>query len=337
MTQGLDLFVGAYSSEQGKGLYPLTWWPDEDRLELHDPVAAIENASYGAHDHERGLHYLVNERENGALGVWRCNGGAWQCLATVPTEGNAPCFVTLDPERQHVAVANYASGNIAVYGLDDRGLPAGPPVIHAHTGHGPNAARQDGPHAHCVRYHQGVLYQTDLGTDEVLAFAPDGSRSTAFRAPAGQGPRHIVFHPVHPIAYLVTELGSRAFVLSTADGFSFTERQNLSTLPADAPAGSLGGHLALNRAGDRLYVTNRGHDSVAVFAVGDDGHLDLMQIAPAHGQSPRFLCLLEDHRRVLIAHQNGDSLACLGLNGDGTVADVRQAVAVAKPAYIGFA
>jgi len=186
-----------------------------------------------------------------------------------------------------------------------------------------------------VRFHKDWLYQTDLGTDEVLAYPPDGGGNIAFRLPAGQGPRHILFHPRLPVAFVVTELGSRIFVLTLEADGQFSQKQVVSTLPADAAPGSLGGHLALNRAGDRLYGSNRGHDSIATFAVADDGTLTLMRITPSHGQSPRFFRLLEDHRRILVAHQNGNSLACLAMNGDGSVGDLKQTVAIGQPAYIG--
>ena len=333
MTETVNAFVGTYSSG---GLYPIIYMPAADRLEVRDPVASAANASYGARDPERNLHYLVDERDNGTLGVWRLLGNEWHCLLVVPSGGAGPCFVSLDPERRHVAIANYKSGTVATYRLDDFGLPVGDAIRHENAGHGPNAERQDGPHAHCVRFHDGWLYQTDLGTDQILAFAADGRRAVAFTAPAGQGPRHILFHPHHGVAYLLTELGSRIFTLVVEGDGCLRERQSVSTLPADAPDGSLGGHLALNRAGDRLYATNRGHDSIAVFAVKEDGDLELMQIAPAHGKSPRFLRLLEDQGRMLIAHQEGNSLACIAMNGDGTVAGLCQSVAIEQPAYIGL-
>jgi len=328
----LNLFVGTY----GQGLVPLIYRPADDRLEPGQPVPAIANASYGAFDPKRGLHYFVDEEDKGTVGVWRLADGRWQCLLVVPSHGEAPCFVSLDAGRWRMAVANYQSGQVAIYRLDDDGLPAGDAEVHANTGHGPNPERQDGPHAHCVRFHNDWLYQTDLGTDQVLAYAPDGSRSVAFGAPPGQGPRHILFHPRLEVAYLVTELGSRLLTLDIAADGRLTERHSVSTLPPDAPPGSLGGHIGLNRAGDRLYVTNRGHDSVATFAVADDGSLDLMDIALTHGKSPRHFHLIEDYGRMLVAHEEGNSVVMLALNGDGTVAGLCQTLSMAQPAFIGI-
>lgn len=330
MDEAVNLFAGTYA-----GLVPLTYRPADDRLETGVVVPAAGSASYGVFDAVRRLNYLVDERDGGTVGVWRQSGHEWHCLLVVPSHGDAPCFVSLDAERRHLAVANYKSGHVAVYRLDDDGLPVAEAAVHAHAGSGPNADRQDGPHAHCVRFHGGWLYQTDLGTDEVLAYGPHGTRNVAFRAPAGQGPRHIVFHPRLSTAYLLTELGSRIFVLALEADGRFSQRQAVPTLPPGAADGSLGGHLAMNRAGDRLYASNRGHDSIAVFAVRDDGTVELMQIVPSHGQSPRFFRLLEDHGRILVAHQNGNSIACLAMNGDGTVAGLRHGVAVEQPAYIG--
>ena len=331
MLDAVSLFVGTY----GRGIVPLVYRPSDDRLEAGTAVPSAGNASYGVFDPERNLHYIVDEQDKGTVGVWRQAGHEWHCLLVVPSGGEAPCFVSLDADRRRMAVANYKSGHVAIYPLDGHGLPIGEAVRHAHTGNGPNAERQDGPHAHCARFHRGWLYQTDLGTDDVLAYDPEGGANVAFRLPTGQGPRHIVFHPRLPVAYVITELGSRIFALTLEADGQFSQRQVVSTLPDGAAPGSLGGHLALNRAGNRLYASNRGHDSIAVFAVGDDGALALMQVAPAHGRSPRFFRLLEDHGRVLVAHQNGNSVVCLALDGDGRIGALSQTLAVEQPAYIG--
>jgi 6-phosphogluconolactonase len=338
----MDLFVGTYSSANS-GVYPL--YPQADGTwSLGDPEPAIENASFSTYSLKTGLHYMVDERPDGRVGVWKqAEGGAWSCLASVTSGGAAPCHIAVDADATRLAVANYESGEVALFQLNTEGLPQSP-AIYSHHGHGPIHDRQDGPHAHCVQFSGTCLYSTDLGTDEVLAHPLEpggafaGDTFTAFKSPPGQGPRHILFHPALPVAYLLTELGSRVFVLKVEDNGGLMEQQQMSTLPADFVGKSLGGHIALNRSASLLYVSNRGHDSVSVFAIGTDGRLALRQNVQSHGRSPRHFRLLEDRGQMVIAHEEGESVAVLELRPDGTIGQCLQNFfPVAKPAYIGQA
>jgi len=332
-----ELFVGTYSSAGGAGLYPLR--RAAGGWSLGEPFSGAANASYGACSARRGVHYLLDEQREGTLGVFRLDRGAWQALARVPTGGREPCYAALSPDENWLAVANYGSGSLALFRLDDAGLTGEPVAVRPHSGHGPNAERQDGPHAHCAVFSPDGewLYQTDLGTDEIRAFAFDPARGltgveqTAWHAPAGSGPRHLVFHPREPIALLVSELASTLTVLDVGEG-TLTERQCVSTLPDGFDGDSLGGHLALNAAGTRAYVTNRGHDSIAVFAV-DDGTLSLIGHTPSGGASPRFFVLLEVEATLLVANEEGNSVAVFAVQDDGTLAQ-SATVEVPGPAFI---
>lgn len=335
----MELFIGTYNAGT-TGVHTIvshtdgSWSPGA-------PEPAIENASFSDDSPGTGLHYIVDERTDGRIGVWRRGDDrVWSCLASAASGGAAPCHITVDQNAARLAVANYESGEVTLFRLDDDGLPQDP-AVHGHKGHGPIHERQDGPHAHCVRFAGGRLYSTDLGTDEVLVhpLGPTGAFSgdafTAFKSPPGQGPRHILFHPALPIAYLLTELGSRVFVLKVEDDGHLTEQQQVSTLPADFVGKSLGGHIAMNAAGSLLYVSNRGHDSLSLFAVDGDGRLTFVQNAPGHGQSPRHFLLLEDLGQVVVAHEEGETVSVLELHSDGTIGDCLQSLPVPKPVYIG--
>src|SRR5215217_1804259 len=256
-----------------------------------------------------------------------------------PRRGEAPCFVAVDPEGELLAVANYGSGSVVLFKLDpETGVILPPRRIYRHHGQGPDLDRQDGPHAHCARFHGGFLYATDLGADTVMALdyrAVESEPFVALTVPAGQGPRHILFHPRRPCAYLLTELGSRIFLLDRAEDGRLVERQSLSTLPIGFTGDSLGGHLAMSCDGSRLYVSNRGHDSLGLFDIGEDGLLSLRQIAPTHGASPRHFRLVEGRGRILVAHEEGGGVCVLEMAVDGGVGGLLQALPLAKAAFIG--
>jgi len=314
------LHVGTYARLHGRGLYPLR--EEVDGWMVGEPFGDAANASFGAWSTRFDLHYLVDEADH-HVGIFRRRGGEWETVARIETNGAEPCHLALDDDQGRLAIANYGSGSLTLFQLDrTNGLPVGPERVHRNGGRGPNDERQDGPHAHWVGFRDGWLFQTDLGTDQVLAFHVDGKRMldepVAFAAPPGSGPRFIAFDPTRPIAFLVSELASSLTVLEV-DGPRLTARETLSTLPEGFSGKSLGGHILLNHAADRLYVTNRGHDSIAVFALAEDGSPSLLQHVPSRGESPRFLLLLEEEQRLFVANEEGGSVAVFGVAEDGTL------------------
>ena len=338
----LNLFVGTYTSDAGKGIYPLTYTAATDTWAGGPALYAIENVSFGAYSRGLGRHYLVDENNN-AVGVYHVSSdGVWHKSAQVSSQGAAPCYITLDPSERYLAIANYGGGDVVVFRLDDEGKPVGGPVIRQNHGTGPNADRQEGPHAHCVKFapDQKTIYSVDLGTDQLLGYSFDaesgaiGDSFVAFQAPAGSGPRHVAFHPDGEIAYLVSELSNQIFVLRRHGDGAYGSAQTLSSLPDDFEGSSAAAHIALNRTGDILYVSNRGHNSISVFSVGPGGALTLVQSSPTLGDWPRFFCVMEEQRRLLVAHQRGGTIVVFKINDDGTLAPTGQSIEVPQPVFI---
>jgi len=313
------LHVGTYARLHGRGLYPLE--EQAGGWAVGEPYAEAANASFGLFSARYGLHYLVDEADH-HIGILRCREGEWEMVARIETNGAEPCHLALDGEESRLAIAHYGSGSVTLLQLDPtNGLPVAPERVHRNGGRGPDAERQEGPHAHWVGFRDGWLYQTDLGTDQVLAFHVDGERALAepeiaYAAPAGSAPRFIAFHPARPIAYLVSELASTLTMLDIGHP-QLRERGSLSTLPPGFSGRSLGGHVAINATCNRLYVTNRGHDSVAVFALAEDGSPSLLQHVSSEGASPRFMLLAEEERRLFVANEEGGSVAVFDIGDDG--------------------
>lgn len=317
------LFVGTYVRNGGEGLRTVTR-DAAGAWSLGPAFAHAANASFGTYAARHQLYYFVDEQA-GALNVLREDDG-WERLARISTMGEQPCYVALSADQDWLAVANYGSGSIALYRLDPvTGLPLDAPDLRQHSGSGRVAGRQDGPHAHCVCFSpdQKWLYHVDLGTDEVLAYPFDaasrwiGRATRAYAAPAGSGPRHLAFHPRVPFALLVSELASTITLMEVGSG-PLIPRETLSTLPLDFEGESLGGHVSINAAGDRVYVTNRGHDSIAVFAMAD-GVLELLQHVPSGGASPRAFVLLEAERQLVLANEESGNLTFFDVKKDGTL------------------
>jgi len=335
------IYVGTYAESGGAGL---------QRLDFHaaggwicgDVFAGARNASFGVYSDRHGLQYLVDEHRTGTVGVFSESTEGWREVGRVATGGADPCYLALDGDGGRLAVANYGSGSIAVFRLDPAtGLPCDDPDVRANTGCGPVEDRQEGPHAHCVRFGPDGhwLFHVDLGTDEILAYPFDpttdrlGERHRAYAAPAGSGPRHLVFHPILPLAVLASELAS-TLTLLRVEGGSLTAIHEVSTLPDGFEATSIAGHLALDHSGARIYVTNRGHDSVAVFDWSDGHALHLLQHVPSGGASPRAFVLLDRESLLVLANEEGNAVTLFDVRDDGTLAPHDHAITVQAPVFV---
>ena len=334
----LHLFVGTYNSDTATGIYPLIYTAATDSWTLGAANPAIQNVSFGAYSPTSQHYYLLNEKDDGRIGVYD---QSWTQSYEVSSQGAAPCYASVDPSGGYLAVANYSSGNIVVYKIGAEGGLMQPPINRQNKGTGPNKDRQEGPHAHWVQFHGDHLYSVDLGTDQILGYSFNaatgaiGPAFEAYHAPAGAGPRHLAFHPDGAHAYLVTELSSVVIVLKkTADG-GFEAVQTIRPLPDSFHGESFCAHVTLNAAADRLYVSNRGHNSIAVFDVAADGRLTLRQISPTLGNWPRFFALYESQKRLVVAHQKSNDLVVFEVKSDGTLTPKNQKIDVSIPVFIG--
>lgn len=333
------LFIGTYARKGGEGLY-IVGHGDSGGWTKEKAFAAACNASFATFSRRHRLYYFVDENAAGTVGVYRHADGNWQTVAVAPSGGEEPCYVALSPDETRLAVANYANGSIALFALDEHGLPAIPPTVCQNAGMGPVEDRQDGPHAHCVCFAPDGkhLFHVDLGTDQILAYALTrqsvelGERSIAYQDPPGSGPRHLAFHPHLPMALLVSELASNLTALAV-DGPQLSRLHCLSTLPGDFQGESLGGHLSISSNGERVYASNRGHDSIAVFDWAADGSLHLVQHISSGGSSPRAFVLLEDQALFVVAHEEDGTLAIFNMRDDGTLASDPHTLSIPGAAF----
>lgn len=340
--RSVRLLAGTYRGDGGRGLYPVTFDLRTAAWSLGDPIEGVANASFGVRARRSGRRYLLNEQREGQIGTWR-DGAEWQLLGMSTTAGSDPCHVALDATETCLAAANYSSGNIVFYRLDPKtGVPVAPPTVRQNKGHGIDPEAQKGPHAHWVGFSrdQRWLHSVDLGTDQILSYPFDARAGTigeafvAYQAPAGSGPRLLALHPRLAKAYLLCELGSKIVQLDIAGGGRFEAGQILSTLPADFTGHNQSAHLAINRAGTRLYLSNRGHDSLAVFAIDAGGRLSLLQHVATRGSWPRFFLLLEAERRLIVANQRAGELAAFSVAADGRLAPIGEVVKVPGVAFL---
>lgn len=293
------LYVGVY----GKGVYGYRYDTNGAKLEPLGLVGEVTNPSFLAADPEFRYLYAVSELEGkvdggvAAFAIDRAT-GTLKPLNTASSGGEAPCYLSVDHTAKMLMVANYGTGGVSVFPLEQDGrLGKMSDVMKAH-GSSVNTKRQEGPHAHeaVVSADNRFLYVPDLGLDQIRIYQIDAANAKltpndppAAKVNAGYGPRHIAFTPDGKFAYVANELEPFVTVFShDAESGGLKEVQTVSILPLGAKGENAPAEIAVDRTGKFLYVSNRGPGTIAVFAIDSgSGTLKPLQVAATGGTWPR--------------------------------------------------
>jgi 6-phosphogluconolactonase len=312
------LFIGSYAEASKPGIYVYRFAPDTGALTPLTSFSGIANPSFLViHPNGKWL-YAVSEtsvKSNNRPGaVWALEfdraANTLRPLNHQPSGGDWPCHLALDATAKHLFVANYGTGSASMLNIQADGSLETTHQVQ-HEGQGPNQARQEGPHAHSTTITPDNQYAivADLGIDHLVLYRIDSAGGKLYHhrrihTRPGAGPRHLAFHPNHVTLYAANELANTVTVYQydPAHG-TLTEKQTLATLPAGAPENTVA-HIEVSSAGDRVYVSNRGHDSIAVFAVNAAGELEHTTTVSSGGETPRNFTLAPDGKHLLVANQN---------------------------------
>ena len=237
--------------------------------------------------------------------------------AGVSSGGASPAHLSLAPGGKWAVAANYDGGSVAVLPRGETGL-GHPVTVVRHSGSGPDPERQSAPHPHQVVFDpvSGLVLVTDLGADAVFFYTlDDGTGALSersdlrYRTEPGAGPRHLAFHPSGEHLFLVNELANTVEVLSR-NGEKFARSHQAATLPPDFTGTSLAAAVKVSPDGRTVVVSNRGHDSLAVFRFDDDApHLIPAGWQSSHGSQPRDIEFSADGNALYVANQDSDSIA----------------------------
>ncbi len=331
----VDLVVGTYTGGGSEGLYQLQFDTSTQRFSTPRLLAKTQNPSFVAIGSP--YWYAVEEIAEGQLSVFEPHADDIEPVLKMATGGASPCHIAISPNSAFLAVANYMGGNVSIFQLD-KGLVAGEPRLVQHTGGGPNQDRQEAPHAHWVGWRPDGkrLYTVDLGIDEVRVIDPKtGSSQTALKLQPGDGPRHLVFHPTKPWVYIINELSNTLVWAEVTPAGVFKLRGRVNTLPEGFNAHSQAAHIAINRAGDRVYVSNRGHNSIVVFRVGKKGAPSVLQHQSTLGDWPRHFSLVEEAGVLILANEKSHSLRAFEVAADGTLLPTQAKAHIQQPTFVG--
>jgi 6-phosphogluconolactonase len=349
-------YVGTYTADgRSEGIYRLRLDTASGALRLDGLAVKSANPSYLAlHPNGRVL-YAVNEisefagEATGAVSAFAIarTSGALTLLNQEPSHGKAPCYVSVDRTGTVVLVANYGGGSIATIPVRQNGRLATTRNVVKHSGTGADPVRQAAPHAHCIVAdpENRFVLAVDLGMDAVLTYRFDARTAAITVTPSGAatkpgaGPRHLTFHPTGKFAYVVNELDSTigAYTYDTEQG-TLDEMQLTAASPGGTVADNHPADVHVAPSGRFLYASNRGDDTIAVFAVdAATGKLSPVEQVPSGGKSPRNFTLDPTGRFLVVANQRSDAIVSFRVDeASGRLTPTGSTVELASPVCVRF-
>jgi 6-phosphogluconolactonase len=344
------VYVGTYTSRGGEGVYVYRLDPANGGLKPVTKSPRLKDPSFVALDPKGRCLYAVREG-GGPVGAIvalarDAKTGEMTILNEQPSGGQGPCFVTVDREGRYAFAANYGSGSVAMFPLaaDGRLQPASSVI--QHEGSSVNASRQKGPHAHSINLDptNRFAFAPDLGIDKIMIYRVDWEHGKLLpndppfaKVEPGSGPRHFAFHPDGKHAYVIEEISSTVTAFAyDAEAGTLKTLQRISTLPKDFKGSSTCADIHVHPSGRFLYGSNRGHDSIAGFAIdAKTGELRLLGFTPTQGKNPRNFAIDPSGTFLLAANQDGNNIVSFRINQEtGELTPTGQVCQVSMPVCI---
>jgi len=323
----LLVYVGTYTGGKSQGIYRFHLDLASGRLTPAGVTAGVSNPSFLAIHPNRRYLYAVNEigelggAKTGGVTAFSINpqSGDLTLLNQQPSQGGGPCYVVVDRRGKNVLVANYGGGSVAVLPIQEGGRLGPSTAAIQHMGSSANPQRQEGPHAHSINLDRNnrFAFAADLGLDKILVYRFDTTKGTlvpndppAASVAPGSGPRHFAFHPNGRSAYVINEMNSTvtAFRYDPKAGV-LKEVQTLSSLPAGFKGNNSTAEIQVHPSGKFLYGSNRGHHSIAIFAIDPEtGRLTPVGHQSTEGKTPRNFGIDPTGTYLLAANQDSDRI-----------------------------
>jgi 6-phosphogluconolactonase len=338
-----NLVIGTYSQQNSEGIYTTT-------LDLFSGKLAPPQLAFTGKDptylavSSKNIIYAALRESNGLLTALAMNNeNKFNIISQQEVYGNDPCYLSLSPNEQYIASANYNGSNVSIFRLSSSGMIDTPPSVLMHQGSSVNAKRQTSPHPHWVQWsphNENILYVIDLGTDKVMKYdfnyatGAVSKGTVAFSSNPGDGPRHLVFHPTKKRAYILNELSNTIDLVNIQADGSFSLINQKSTLPKEYVEHNQAAHIAINSTGEYLYASNRGLNSIAVFTLSEQGEMTLKENVDTGGDWPRFFRLFEEYGFLLVANKKSNNITVFKVQEDGSLQNTDYLQTIGQPTFI---
>ncbi len=346
------VFISAFAAGDKGSIHAFQLESKTGHLKPLQQTTGVENPFFLAVSKNQKFLYSIHaknfgSKENEQIAAYQIEGrtGRLKLLNRQSALGTAACSLDVDATGKSVLVANYSSGSVASLPVQADGSLGEAASFVQHTGSSVDPARQKEPHAHCivVSPDNRFVFAADLGLDQVLSYRLDAKTSKLTpndppfaKSPAGAGPRHLTFHPNGKRVYVINELSNSVTVFDyDSQAGKLTETQTISTVPADFKGTSHCADLKITPNGRFLYGTNRGHDSIAAYRIGDDGKLTLIGIEPSLGKGPQNLAILPGGELLLCANMAGSNVVMFRIDSQtGGLKSIGEPIAITSPSCI---
>lgn len=353
MAKECFVYIGTYTGDRSEGIYLYSMNLSSGVLKHAATVSGVTNPSFL--DIEPNCRYLYSVSEvgefagkpSGAVSAFAVDlqTGELTPLNQQPSYGTGPCYLSVDQTGKWVLVANYGSGSAAILPIQDDGCLGEATDVVQHQGSNVDP-RRGGPRAHSITLDPANRYAfvADLGLDKIMIYRLDLVQGKLIPndepwAPVkpGAGPRHFAFHPNSKYAYVINELDNTvtAFAYDSPRG-TLKEIQVVSTLPGDFTGTSYCADIHIVPSGKFLYGSNRGHDSIAVFAIDErTGKLTCVGHEPTQGKTPRNFAIDPTGAFLLAANQGTDNIVVFRIDQQtGKLAPTGHMVEVPMPVCV---
>ncbi len=327
------VFISAFTKGDAGAIHAYQLDTTAGRLKLLERTTDVEHPFFMAVSPDRRFLYAIHAlafggQENEEVAAYAIQGrtGRLALLNRQSALGTASCYLDVDATGKTVLVANYSTGNIAALPVEENGTLGAATSFFQHAGSSVDPRRQQGPYAHCIIAgpRNRFVFAADLGLDKILTYRLDAAASKLSpgnppftETPPGVGPRHLTFHPDGKALYAINELKNSISRFDyDADAGRLTLRQTISTLPADFDGTSYCADVKVTPDGRFLYGTNRGHDSIAAYRIGEQGELTLVGIEPSHGGGPQNLAITPDGKLLLCANMPGNNVVMFRIDSE---------------------
>ena len=337
----MKVWFGGYTSHDSKGIYTANVEKNEDDIKLVDVknIVEIDRPTYFQLVGDL-LFTIIQNGDQSGIATYRIKDGKAKQLDTYFHEGAAPCYISVDSQKHLVFTANYHLATINVFSYDENGKLTFI-TNDTHEGHGPRA-EQDQAHPHFFdETPAGNLVSCDLGIDAVDFYKLDGDKLkhlSRYQMENGFCTRHLVFSPDGKTMYIVGELSSQVNVARLNENtWKFEDVATYKTIPDDFSDHNGAAAIRISKDGKFIYISNRGHDSITVFKVLDDGKLELVQRISVFGSFPRDFNWDKDEKYLVVANQNTNNATLYRRNSEtGNLTPIQKDIPVPEATRVLF-
>lgn len=319
-----DIFISSCGNPQVRGLYKIEFNKDNLTLSIKEYCQTLGLPSYLIKKNNHIYMTFKNDNLNQGAGI-----GIYEYKDNLNeyflynSYGRSYCHLCVDEDEKYLFTANYNIGATAFYLLNNYKIEAKVCSFH-HSGSGPDELkRQVSPHAHYVGFtpDNKYLYSTDLGADKIYIFNYKNKEleertDLSLNILPGSGPRHMIFSKDGKYAYVINEISNRIFVYKYVNEH-FLLIQSFYTTPRHFNGFSSAAAIKLSESGNHLFVSNRGHDSIAMYRVNkDNGKLSLLYMVHTDKDPIDFII---DNQFLVVACYKGNKIQVMSFDEENEI------------------